>query len=384
MEFLSQFRDHSIVGNTVFGSGGNGLYMPNNFNCTISENVMVGNRLGQIALRSHNNIRTPQGHTMIGNVLVAQSPSRRLTHPEQIPSNWSGNDVPSGLAAEAGIDFGRMSDTVYILSPGVAAMRAGNRSYNEPGSWKGEMPWADQNPRQARLASLLLINDTDTEQTMTAPGSGWMTSDGKALGKGVAVKPFRSVVVVRPGPEAGLPPYLCASGTDWRAEPRAPDEPERKTKGRKPTAKAPVKPAEPAEAAKPPPAATPKPLAAAWTTWVERLRVRTGEVLKQGKRPGFVYADLRQEVTIEAIDGESVTLLTPGAGTINVTLFTKLKAVDGYALAKDLSRAGTPADHALAAFFATCAGLTQASEEHLRQAGPAASSEIAASFPGVQ
>ncbi|HAT11069.1 MAG TPA: hypothetical protein DCS97_10865 [Planctomycetes bacterium] len=384
MEFLSQFRDHSIVGNTVFGSGGNGLYMPNNFNCTISENVMVGNRLGQIALRSHDGIRTPQGHTMVGNVLVAQSPSRRLQFHQQIPGNWSGNDAPSGLATEAGIDFGRMSDTVYILSPGVAAMRADKRSYTEPGSWKAEMPWADQNPRQARLASLLLINDTDTEQTMSAPGSGWLTSDGKALGKGVLVKPFRSAVVVRPGSEAGLPPYLCASGIDWRAEPRAADQPEPKAKGRKPTAKVPVKPAVPEETAKPPPVATPKPLAASWTTWVERLRERTGEALKQGKRPGFVYADLRQEVTIDAIDGESVTLITQGAGTINVTLFTKLKPADGYALAKDLARSGSPADHALAAFFATCAGLTQARDEHLRQAGPSSAAEIAASFPAVQ
>jgi len=145
-----------------------------------------------------------------------------------------------------------------------------------------------------------------------------------------------------------------------------------------------VKPAVPEETAKPPPVATPKPLAASWTTWVERLRERTGEALKQGKRPGFVYADLRQEVTIDAIDGESVTLITQGAGTINVTLFTKLKPADGYALAKDLARSGSPADHALAAFFATCAGLTQARDEHLRQAGPSSAAEIAASFPAVQ
>ena len=66
-EFLSDFREQRITGNTVFGSGGSGLFLPNNFSCTVSDNTLVGNRLGAMRLDGKNN---NQGNTFTNNILV--------------------------------------------------------------------------------------------------------------------------------------------------------------------------------------------------------------------------------------------------------------------------------------------------------------------------
>jgi hypothetical protein len=187
-------------------------------------------------------------------------------------------------------------------------------------------------------------------------------------------------VVVRDGREDGLPPYLCASGTDWRAEPRAADVAtiavKGKAKGRSTTAKPPAE----ASAASPPPApVAAQPSAEAWKLWIGRLRQQVVERLARQQRPGFHYSAMRQDVTIEALDGDTATLLTPGAGTITADLFGKLKAVDGYAMARDLTRSGDPAAHAIAAFFGRCVGDPGA-EQHLQRAG-ALGAEVAAAFP---
>lgn len=379
MEFLSQFREHSIVGNTVYGSNGHGLFLTNNFNCEVRDNVFAGNRLGQLHLSTHGGGTGAQNHTIAGNLLVAQSPLRRIPRHEQIPANWSGNDYPRGIDTETGVNFGSMSGTVFVLSPGTAAAAAKDRRWDEPGSWKAELPWADQQPRGGRMASLLLINDTDAEQTMTPPGSGWLTIDGKPAGNGVAIAPFRSAVVVRDGREDGLPPYLCASGTDWRAEPRAPDTAvavKSKAKGRSTAAKAPADAPAPAAAAAP---IVAQPSAEAWKLWIGRLRLQVAERLARKQRPGFHYSAMHQDVTIEALDGDTATLVTPGAGTITADLFGKLKAVDGYALARDLCRSGDPTTHALAAFFGRCLGDPGA-EQHLQRAGELGA-EVSAAFP---
>jgi len=384
MEFLSQFREHSIVGNTVYGSNGHGLFLTNNFACEVRDNVFAGNRLGQLHLSTHGGGNGPQNHTITGNLLVAQAPLRRIPRHEQIPANWSGNDYARGLDTETGVNFGSMSGTLYVLSPGTAAAAAKDRRWDEPGSWKGELPWTDQQPRGGRLASLLLINDTESEQIMSPPGSGWLTIDGKPTGKGVTIAPFRSAVVVREGREDGLPPYVCASGTDWRAEPRADEAAPlaAKGKGRAQRRATPAaKPAaEEAVANVPAPAATPQPSAKVWTDWVERLRQRTAKRLATGQRVGFQYSALRQQVTLAALDGGTATLLTADAGTITADLFAKLRPADGFSLACDLCRSGDPADHALAAFFGRCSGEPVA-EQHLQKAGTLAAEVVAALTP---
>jgi parallel beta-helix repeat protein len=43
-EFLSEFKKTQIVGNTVYGSNGQGIFLPNNYECTVTDNVLLERR----------------------------------------------------------------------------------------------------------------------------------------------------------------------------------------------------------------------------------------------------------------------------------------------------------------------------------------------------
>ncbi len=49
-EFLSDFHDTVITDNTIYGSNGHGIFLPNNFDCTISGNVIVDSRRAALGL----------------------------------------------------------------------------------------------------------------------------------------------------------------------------------------------------------------------------------------------------------------------------------------------------------------------------------------------
>src|SRR5258708_27392329 len=80
-EFLGDLHDQVIVANTVFGSGGNGLFLTNNRHCQVRDNVLVGNRLAGIHLSGK---LATQDHELTGNLLVAMEPSRRQAYAENI------------------------------------------------------------------------------------------------------------------------------------------------------------------------------------------------------------------------------------------------------------------------------------------------------------
>lgn len=207
-EFLSDFKEQVITGNTVVGSGGNGLFLTNNYNCTVKDNVLASNRIGALHLSGS---KGPQNHTISGNLLIAELPSRRTVYPEQVPANWKGNDQPRAIDTEGGADFGTMSGTQVIASPGVALGLIGGQRRDDPKSWSSVAKWLDPAPTVQRATALLLINDSDKTVEMAVPSGTWALSSGGPAGKQVAVEPFRSVVLVAARDGAGLPPYVLAS-----------------------------------------------------------------------------------------------------------------------------------------------------------------------------
>jgi hypothetical protein len=110
-----------------------------------------------------------------------------------------------------------MSGTSLVASPGLVLVSQKGKRFDDPSAWKSADGWADPAPRVDRETSLLLINDTASVHEFPAPAGGWHQLDGKAIAKALAVAPFRSVVLVRTGDGGGLPPYIMASGIDYRA-----------------------------------------------------------------------------------------------------------------------------------------------------------------------
>ncbi len=220
-EFLSDFHDTQLLDNTVYGCGGNGIFLPNNYSCTVSGNTCIDNRLGGISL-SRGNASKPasQNHTLGGNVLGVVSPTRRQAWTENLAS-WA-NPVATGLSYETGIDYGAMSTSTFVMpTASLAARTDGGTSQTAAawqaanGSWAGSATAVLGHP-------ILLFNDTESTASIAVPAGTWHDLAGATVGSTVAVAAYRSVVLVGASAPPATPAYYAASGTDYRSAPTPP------------------------------------------------------------------------------------------------------------------------------------------------------------------
>ncbi len=220
-EFLSNFHDTRIEDNTIAGSNGLGIMLPNNFTCTVTGNVAFDNRTGGLGLSGNTN--DDQAHTLARNTLAAVLPSRRLVRPENLTHWWLPPypaPTPIALSFEAGVDYGSMTDTTFIAPASNAhVIREGNNDFDTLAAWTAAAPsWASATGSSVvRKNAVLLFNDTEAAVEMTVPAGTWTRPGGAAVGVSVHLEPFRSVVLVTDGAVAATPPYYAASGIDWRA-----------------------------------------------------------------------------------------------------------------------------------------------------------------------
>ncbi|MDY0001387.1 MAG: right-handed parallel beta-helix repeat-containing protein [Polyangia bacterium] len=232
-EFLEEFHDTEILHNTIYGSGGHGIFLPNNYNCTITGNVSVDNRRAAMGLFRHNEdagFDSNQGHSIEDNVLAAVAPTRRIQRPENL-NQWYlppySEPLPVALEYDTTVDYGLMTRTDFVAPlEGAGVIRAqpwggGNAvGYDSLADWQAAAPgWADSTGSNlARAHAILLFNDTEAPALMAVPPGTWTLVDGSAVGASVTLQPFRSVVLVSSQAPPDTPPYHAASGVDWRAE----------------------------------------------------------------------------------------------------------------------------------------------------------------------
>ncbi len=223
-EFLSKFRDQQITNNTVYGSGGDGLWLPNNYNCTVSGNVFVSNRLAALSLGGYENeyaapADAQQNHTLAGNLLAIGARSWR-PFPGQVQTlaDWaSPNDHLLAFAtfSDRDLDYGTMSGTTLLTRDGTDFVYRDGRTQRTLAQWKSEeSAWADPAPTAYQGNGYLFINDTEaTVAFPLPPGVTWQQLGGGAAGGTVSIAPFRAVVLLAAsGNTAGLSPYYLASG----------------------------------------------------------------------------------------------------------------------------------------------------------------------------
>jgi parallel beta-helix repeat protein len=222
-EFLSDFHDTVIADNTIYGSNGHGIFLPNNFTCTISSNVIVDNRRAALGLYIDTNPN--QGHSISGNTLVSTEPSRRIVRPENLSHWWLppyDEPDPVALEYEAPADYGSMSHTTFVAPntvAGVIRKEPDGTLFDTLAEWTADASWASATGSLVnRSNAILLFNDTEDPASMPVPTGSWTRPDGSAVGSSITLQPFRSAVLVTTGAVAPSPPYHAASGIDWRAE----------------------------------------------------------------------------------------------------------------------------------------------------------------------
>jgi hypothetical protein len=225
-EFLSDFHDTEIVDNTIYGSNGRGIFLPNNFTCTVAGNVAVDSRVAGLGLSGTDGEN--QAHTITGNTLAVVWPTRRLVRPENLSHWWLPPYAPPPLSAlefQAGLDYGDMTGTTFIAPASGAHVVSGvsqsqdTTTYDTLAAWTAAAPtWASATGSSVvRKNPILLFNDTEAAADMPVPAGSWTRPDGAAVGATVHLEPFRSAVLVTDDPVAASPPYHAASGIDWRA-----------------------------------------------------------------------------------------------------------------------------------------------------------------------
>jgi hypothetical protein len=230
-EFLSNFSGSEIIGNTVYGSGGNGLFLGNNFNCRISTNVFLGNRLAGMALGygepGLSDGLTNQNHVIQGNLIGLGAVPWSTTLPQTLET-WALTNQHAALSFEVytdrDLDFGTMSGTTFISTNGQGLIYDSNRNKFTISQWQAaESAWADPAPTNIIGAGYLFINDTESPVNFPLPsGVAWRTLQGAGVSNAVAIQPYRSVVLLATNAvPADLPAYFLAtdygiiSYTNW-------------------------------------------------------------------------------------------------------------------------------------------------------------------------
>lgn len=364
LEFLGDFRESVVEGNIAADCGGFGLFLPNNFECQIRNNLFFDNARAQMELsgdeKNDQTKRTqnlPQKHTIEGNVFFAAS------------------EKQGALLFRPEFDYGTLKDN-YFCNPfsknAIFAWGAGGNRWNQGGmelaQWQTKFAWADKSaktdtekftgPQAAGVAARLFVNDTAAPKEFALSGP-WRDIDGKAAKSPLTLEPYKGVVLLGPaGNAAALPKCVLASQQNAGAQ-----------TGKSGTAGAGT------PAAKPPTIAPPKPKADEETVkvWTEKLRARVKTVVAAKRLPQFTTARPVSKITIRAIDDNGEMQITIEPGLQTGMKWSKLEAPDLESLAVALTATDAePEDHALAAFFLYLNGKSEKAYLHLGRAGAAA------------
>jgi len=193
LEFLGNYRDSIVEGNTCARCGGDGIFLTNNYECVVRDNVLYGNERFQLLLsgRGESESEDPnQKHLIENNVLYACRPGQKLLYfdPRFNYGTLRGNYYCSPHADRpivAGIGW-----------PGTSGATALTLA-----AWRRDYPWADAEPKVPALAagevdsSELFVNDSDRPETIALDGP-YRDLDGNAVEGSIRLEPFSSLVLL--------------------------------------------------------------------------------------------------------------------------------------------------------------------------------------------
>lgn len=194
-EFLGEYRENIIEYNTVIESGGDGIFLPNNFDCLVRNNVCYNNDRYQLLIigRGDQQINVDQNHLIIGNVLYAVEPSQNTFYFDERN------------------DYGTLKDN-YFCKPSSEILIHEGKSWPGMGphqhftlkEWQKQFDWADTSPqtdfRKLKNGendnSELFINETEQTKTFQLDGD-WRNLAGEPVYGSITLEPYTSIVLLK-------------------------------------------------------------------------------------------------------------------------------------------------------------------------------------------
>ena len=197
MEFLREYHDSVVEGNTCAWSGGEGLFLGNNYTCLIKDNVFFGNHRYQMQLTGRGDAEsedTTQEHQILGNVFCAEEPGEHLIY------------------FDPRFDYGTLEGNWYY-APGTPEPIVEGKGW--PGTnpetghtladWIAHFPWAD---KQAKIVTPpataggpnaraeLFVNEDSAPKTIRLEAA-YIDLDGNPVEGAIELPPCSSRVLIR-------------------------------------------------------------------------------------------------------------------------------------------------------------------------------------------
>ncbi len=195
-EFLREYRESIIEYNTVIGSGSDGIFLPNNFECIVRNNVCYDNERYQMLVlgnEGREQINVKQNHLVSGNVFYAAKPSQNTLYFD--PRN----------------DYGLWKDN-YFCKPSSAKLIHEGRGWPGGGKetahtleeWRATFSWADVSPKtdikkltpeKEEDNSQIFVNDTEEAKIFLLSGM-WRDLDGGTVTGSITLEPYTSRILI--------------------------------------------------------------------------------------------------------------------------------------------------------------------------------------------
>ncbi len=196
LEFLGNYRESVVEGNTCAGCGADGIFLTNNYKCIIRDNVLYNNDRYQLLLSGRGEEQSPesrQDHLIEGNVLYAVKSPQKL------------------LYFDPRFDYGTLRGNCYVcpwteesVVAGTGWPGGGGETSMSLAAWRKDCAWADSAPRVvapvaagAPDRSELFINDTEAAKAIPLTGA-YTDLDGKRVEGTIELAPFSSRVLIKP------------------------------------------------------------------------------------------------------------------------------------------------------------------------------------------
>lgn len=193
-EFLHEYRESIIEYNTVIGSGGDGIFLANNFDCVVRNNVCYNNERFQLLIigsdgRKQNNVN--QSHLISRNILFAAKPTQNT------------------LYFDDRNNYGIFKDN-YFCKPNSDILIHEGKSWPGMGphknfsikEWQEQFEWADNSPKtdvmkisnKEKDNSEIFINKTEETKIVKLKGI-WQNLDGELVSGSVLLEPYGSKIL---------------------------------------------------------------------------------------------------------------------------------------------------------------------------------------------
>jgi len=197
LEFLGNYRESIVEGNTCARCGADGLFLTNNYQCVVRDNVFYDNERFQLLLSGRGESGSEdltQEHLIVGNVLHATRPPQKV------------------LYFDPRFDYGTLRANYYYsphtdepLVAGTGWPGTGHETSLTLASWQRDCAWADREARtdpgkpgrhDAADHSEIFINDSQAAKSIPLDGA-YRDLDGNPLEGSVEVAPLSSRVLIR-------------------------------------------------------------------------------------------------------------------------------------------------------------------------------------------